>query len=260
MAQDLLWSIVSLDSQVQLTIVGQYKPEGIEVSKGAKLGSISTPGTVAPAVQWISNTERVLRFSAEFKAQDCMTNIQSTYDLVDRLNVRDSTLGRAPKILLTWGGTSIRGYVSSKSLKVVGYYATGFMKGFTFDIEVTEAPDVQLELSSPAPGETQYLTLGDGETFEHIALKMGLDPLKGELIRRENPSIASRLEQAGDKVKVLEADHERMQEEVEPLSLPFLGDNWTDVVQTLARSRGTSSDAGMTWDMLPEVLAGEVAY
>ena len=257
----LRWYLVSIDPAVSILIKGKYPPnDGVTIDRQANLSSSSTPGTVAPAVQWISNKERTVSFSSIITSDHCFDNIQPLFETFQRLNVRDAVLGRAPKVDFLWKDVSARGYVSQLNLRVVGYWATGFMRAFAFDLQITDAPDLRLDLSSPTPGETQYLTLGAGETFEWLALHHFGDPLLGELIRRENPELASSRETAGDVVRILEADHPRMREEVEPVSLPFLGTGWQSTMQTLATSRGTSSDYGLTWDLLPEVINEELDY
>lgn len=253
------WVIQTLDPAVFIKMKGQYNPDnGVESGQQPNLSSSSTAGSEEPTVVWVGGGSRTVRFSSRLRSLHSADDIRGKIRDLERLRERDPLLGRAPRVSFAWGDTEVEGFVSRLRIVKNGHWVTGLPKEALFDLEVTSAPDPKGEIGT---GETQYVYLVGGETFETLGYRYLGDPLKGELIRRINPKIAGRPEEAGDRVKVLEKEHPKMRGEVKPLSPPFLDKNndgvWATVVDALGVSRG-STENGLSFDQLPEVVAGLV--
>lgn len=256
----LQWKITSVDPEVTLKLAGQFRPTGgVELQAPANITSTATAGSDVPMVQWVHGGAPGLRFASSYVADNFLEDMQPQIDMLARLNKRDATLGRAPRVAFTWGTVAIEGFAT------VDYRITGFwpISGrpksvvFTVTIQGAEPPDE----GGRDSGETQHLILGAGETFELLGLRFYADPLRGEMIRRRNPEIAT-AEVAGARVKVLERTHPDVRGKVRPTAPSFLdrtgqGKTWMPVVTELAEDRGATT-VGLPWDLQPEVLAGEV--
>lgn len=258
------WTITSLDAVVSLNLEGQYDPDnGVETDAAPILSESSTVGSERPSVQWVAGGRRSVRFRSTYASYHQLDDITAKLTALDALDRRDASLGRAPRVSFQWGDLALEGFAKVQK-RIDGWWpVSGWPRRVDFEIEIVEAYPLDVGAgSSSSSGETQFLTLGDGETFENLAAVHLGSPLKGDLIRRLNPAIAAG-EQAGDRVKVLERNHPAMLEAVRPSSPPFLGlepkasDPVYQVLEDLAESRGTTTP-GLAWSRLPEVVAGEV--
>lgn len=262
------WSLRSADPAVVVEITGERRPDdGIESSQAPVIATSSTAGSSAPAVQWVASGPRMIRFKSSFVADNFLVDNRPKKRALERLRAQDPTLGRAPRVTFSWGDDTITGFLTGDPvIRVNGYWATGFPKIVSFELEIMESLEVVIQGVDQAipAGETQHLILVDGESFEELGRRYLGRPLKGELIRRINPEIAGRPEQAGDRVRVFEREHPEMRGNVFPTSVPFLdrdraGRTWQPVVDALARERGTSDAPGLPWNLLPEVVNGELS-
>jgi hypothetical protein len=258
------WSLTSLDLGVLLFLEGQFQPEGgADVSDAPVLADGASAGASTPVVQFIHAGTRSIRFRSAFYSLNMLDDLTARLDALEALGKVDQTLGRPPRVAFTWGGLHLEGFAHAER-RIVGWWAlTGWAKGVEFTITVTEALPLDVSAGgSSGTGETQYLTLARGETFETLGARYLGSALKGELIRRENPRLAAG-EQAGDRVKVLEADHPRMKiTRLAPTAPPFLdrtdtGATWQPVIEDLAASRGVTL-LGTPWDLQDDVIAGLV--
>lgn len=257
------WRIVSVDPEVELLIEGQFRPDdGWEDSQAPVMAGSSTPGSSEPLTQWVAGGPRVVTLRSAFRSLHNLDDVRPKERLLERLRERDPTLGRAPKIQVTWGHREVTGF-ARVTTRTPGFWVTGLPIAVAFDLEVTQAPEILLDLDQAGTdGETQFVTLSDGETFEELGRRYYRSPLRGELIRRQNPDHADQ-EAAGDRVKVLERDHPASRVAVVPSSPPYLdrtksGETWQPVIETLAETRGQAGDPGRPWSYLEEVAAGEV--
>ncbi len=254
------WTVVAVDSGVSLELEGEFQPEdGVEVNGAPVLGQTSTVGSAEPATQWVSGGARTVRIRSSFFSRHTLEDIRDRYDALEALDRHDPTLGRAPRVSFTWGTIEIEGFATVRKRITAFWPVTDFPRQIVFDLTITRAVPLDLGDSGSGSGETQHVTLAEGETFEILALRHFGDPLRGELIRRENPGLAHG-EEAGDRAKILERTHPRMRGTVRPTSPPFLsvGRGGPDeLLAALAVDRG-SGTRGISWERLPEVLAGEV--
>ena len=261
-----VWTITSLDPEITIGttgkgLEGQFQPEGgASWEARPALAESATVGSDRPAVQFVHGGKRVVKFRSSFVSLNQLDDIGPKLDALEALDRKDDSLGRAPRVSFQWSDLEIEGFARVRK-RVVGFWGiTEWPKRVDFEIEIVEALELDLDGSGSSSGETQHVTLGLGETFEVLGARYLGSPLRGELIRRENPSLAAG-EAAGDRVKVLERSHPRMRGRVRPSSPPFLdvsgADVWADTVTDLAEDRGTTT-RGLSWDRLPEVVAGEV--
>lgn len=249
------WVIESVDPEVRFKITGQYKPErGMTSDQKPGVTSVATAGSAEPDVQWVHGGSKVQRFSSRLRSKHNLDDIRKTRDQLKRLRQRDPTLGRGPRVSVAWGDDEVTGFVTSLRMRVLSLWVTGLPREIHFELEITGAPDVQADASGI--GETQIVRLVGGETFETLGQRYLGSALRGELIRRINPTIAGRREIAGDRVKVFEREHPAMRGEVVPQAPSFLG-AWESVVDDLGVARG-STDLGLAYEDLPEVVAGLV--
>lgn len=254
------WVIESVDDEVSLRLVGEYHPEGgLETDQAPVVTDTTTAGSDEPSLQWVSGGSRVWRFRNRFRSKHNLDDIRGKRDDLERLRQRDPNLGRAPRVSVAWGDRELTGFVTSLRTRDVGLWVTGLPKELQFEIEITSAPDVT---GSGSSGETQYLHLAAGESFETLGRRYLGSALRGERIRRINPALAGRPERAGDRVKVLEREHPAMRGAVLPLGVPFLDPDrtgwWQPIVDALGASRG-ATERGLPYQALPEVLAGLVS-
>jgi hypothetical protein len=249
-----VWTITSLDPGIFLSLEGQFQPTGgAEDSAAPILSEAVTAGSDRPAVQWVAGGRRTVRIRSSFVSGHQLDDIRPSVDTLTALAAKDATLGRAPRVSFTWGELEIEGFCKVQT-RIEGWWAlSGWPRRVDFDLEIVEAFELDLDGSgTTGSGETQHVTLGEGETFEVLGLRYLGDPLRGELIRRENPDQAAG-ERPGDRVKILERSHPRMRGPVRPtapslLDLDATGDLAT-VLGALAADRGTST-RGMTWRRL----------
>lgn len=257
------WTIASLDPEVALLIEAQFPlSDGLDVTGGQPtFGTASSAGSAQPVVQWSAGGSQGVKLSAQFSARDFLDDLTPKIDALERLKRYDPALGRAPRVLFSWGERVLSGFAKAVEVRIMDRFVTGLPRSCSFTVEIVGAPVVVVETVSPVSGETQYVRLVAGDTFEALGARYLGNPLRGELIRRRNPEILGidgRRETAGDRVQVLEADHPAMRAKIKPSSVPFLGDDWRAIVQDLGNTRGTGTTRGLPWRLLPEVLSGEV--
>lgn len=257
-----VWTITSLDSGVALNLEGQFQPEGgAEWEARPSLAESVTAGSDRPAVQWVAGGRRSVRFRSSYVSLNQLDDIGPKIDALEALDTKDASLGRAPRVSFQWSDLEIEGFARVRK-RVAGYWPVSeWPRRVDFEIEIVEARELDLDgTGTSSSGETQHLTLADGETFEVLGARYLGSPLRGELIRRVNPSTADG-EQAGDRVKVLERSHPSMRGTVRPSSPAFVGvmdgGDVAELLVELAADRGDST-RGLSWARLPEVVAGEV--
>lgn len=255
------WRIVSVDPELELELKGQFPPAGgVEDNASPRLSSGASAGSSSPSVQWVHGGLRTVSFRSEFVARHQLQDHRKKERILVALRSQDPNLGRGPRVRFTWGSTVIVGFVTTCRIAKSGYWSTGFPKVIAFNMEITEAPDpIELELDDLSPeGETQWITLGQGDTFETLGARYLGRALRGELVRRINPGQGAG-EVPGDRVRVFERDHPAMAGDVRPTSAPFSDrtrqrSTWQPIVEELVEARVR----GLPWALLPEVLAGEV--
>lgn len=252
-----LWVLRSLDREVVLVLSGQFGPSGpVRDTATPQIAEAAAPGGGTPGAQWVRQGVRSKRFRSSFNATSFADDLRPRRRLLERLRERDPALGRAPLVALTWGDQEFRGFVSELVIQESGRWAaTGLPKAIAFELELREVPMLGPDAGRVSTGFTTYVTLGSGETLESIAGRLYRNPLRGELIRRVNPELATRDEQAGDRVRVPEPEAAVVRGAVEPQSAGLLGD-WRTVLDDLATTRGTTASPGTRYWQLPEVASG----
>ena len=245
------WEIVSLDPEVNVTITGDQPLTGWSEGKPASLSTSATLGASAPTVQWTAGGLRVVECRTALVARDYNDDVGPVRDRLRSLNLRDPSLGRAPRVRLTWGTETIAGFANVKTTTTT-HLPNGRVLRVEVELSITEA---ELPGRAPATGETTYRVLRQGETFERLALVLLGDAGKGDLVRRVNPSVAAAREAAGTRVKVLEPYHPAMRGQPSPVSPAFQGSTWQDTVDELAVDLGTTV-RGRSWRSIRAEIGG----
>ena len=250
-----VWTIESIDDGVSLKIEGDYPPEGFRSSKEGAIGVTGRPGG-SPTVTYNGDGAEVLTWGATWKSDNFAHDRRDVLDSLRAVRQMDIEVGRAPLMEFSWGEHQLAGFVKV-SYSVSGYWAaTGFPKIIRARIELVE--EATEAGSADEGGETTYVKLATGETFEILAARLLGNPMRAENVRRINPTLASGAEKGGDRVKVFERSHPEMRARPAPTSLPFLVvDDWGPVLQDRAEARGVTRN-GLPWRLLPEVIAGDV--
>lgn len=257
-----VWTLVALDPGVFLSFEGQYQPTGgAEEQADPVFAESLTAGSDRPAVQYVAGGRRTVRIRSTLSSGHQLDDIRLQLDTLIAMGRKDATLGRAPRVSLTWGELEIEGFATVRH-RIEGWWeVSGWPRRVDYELEIVEAFELDLDGSgSASSGETQHLILAEGETFEVLGLRHLGDPLLGELIRRENPETAAG-EVAGDRVKVLERSHPRMRARVRPTAPSLIGlEDGADVAEVLAElaaDRGVRT-LGLAWARLPAVRSGAV--
>lgn len=257
-ASEVLWRLTSDDPEVDLYLEGQWRPDdGVAEQAPATFSATVSPGTAAPTVQWIAAGARVLEARISFVAPDFQKDVGAELATLRRLEAVDPALGRAPRVIFEWGELhTIRGFATVKIRTTSYWRATGRPREVMADLSITQAAPIDVE-ETGATGETLYRVLGEGETFELAAASIYANPLKGELLRRVNPDLATRREQAGDLIKILEPDHPSMKGRPRPLAFCYQGDH-EQQIRELSEALAQRRLSVRSWDSLPEVVSGEI--
>jgi len=257
------WSLLSADPSVVLALYSQYPPDaGVEYGRPVRVNTWTTPGSATAGVSWVSAGPGYVRISSLYQSLHNLDDITPAIDALELLTERDAALGRAPRVTFAYGGVELTGLVTNLTKRITGYWdLTGLPKRVEFRFEVMEAAALDYSSGGAGVGETQYITIRDGQSFETLGAQLLGDAGRGDLIRRINPGIAAG-EVAGDRVKVLEKEHPEMRGRVIPTSAPFLrmadgSDPWVEVVEELGTARADTT-AGLSWFALPEVISGAV--
>lgn len=278
------WTIIAVDPTSFLYLTGQRTPDdGTEEDRPPVIGTATSTGSEGPSVQWVAGGARTIKFKASFHSDNLAVDIRPQIEMLHALRARDPVLGRSPRVLFTWGEQSITGFVSAGPVRISNRWITGWPRSATCEITIVEAPEITVQTTSTVTGETQFVTLVSGESFESLGLRYLGNPSRGELIRRENPElleVTGEHEEGGWRAKVLEREHPRMRARVQPTAVPFvqpravtvvtspattttpaaleLSQGWQDIVGDLALLRGSDASRGLPWARLPAVVAGLV--
>ncbi len=241
------WSIVSVDPAVRLTYAGRSPLLNVRRRKRPNVTHAATPGTSRPAAQWVHAGPEVVAFTVEVAGENMTHDLAPELNALRALTAIDPQVGRGPRVVWTWGRDTITGFVTAADENIASKWVTGLARAVVFELEITEAPDL---VESAPTGETLYTRVADGDTFEGLGFRHTGDPLRGELIRRGNPALAQRELAAGDRVRILEADHPDMRKRVAAASVPLAAAGAAAEIEALAESRGTVNRA---WALLPGV-------
>jgi hypothetical protein len=264
------WRLESVDPEVDLVIEGQYPAsDGYRFEATPNTSASSSPGSDTPSTQWVSGGGRPgfrpVSFASVFHGDHNLDDRPAKrWEALQRMQERDPTLGRAPRVRLTFGRNSVVGWLKVDG-KIQGYWISGLVRAVTFTIRIEPAPRVAVDTVDPRAGETQYLSLAAGETFEELGRRYYGDPLRGEMIRRVNAAALGSGGQApevGARIKVLEREHPAVTGPIFPRAAAFAeqdgdGSAWKARVRAMAEERGTAI-RGLPWRLLPEIITGEV--
>lgn len=246
------WRIVSVDPEVALALTSTVPlSDGLARDLTPVVASETPAGAQRPQAQWVAGPSGETRITAMFPAVDASVDLTSTVATLERLVARDPVLGRAPRVRLEDGPTVAEGFVSALRVQVFRWPVSGAIRLLTAEITISPASVIVVETEQPALRETTWVDVPAGGEFEHLALRLLGDPLKGTLIADLNPAEAIYGLEAGDRVRVYEPEHPAMRRKVAPSAPCFVGNDWPAVLQTLAEDRGTTT-RGMDYASHPD--------
>lgn len=145
-----------------------------------------------PILQFTHGMQKVLSFEARLFAE---TNVDTIQPLIEKLEAsvtRDPKLGRPPIWIFVWGSVfDIQCVVESiGGVRYDNIRPDGTFRGATCSMTLRRYEPFDLEVTDPdaRPKDTFYRVVREGDLWEHLAARQYGDALKGELLRRLNPS------------------------------------------------------------------------
>jgi len=225
-----LWTIRSLDPEVDLTISGQYPLRQVQDRRAVRLDALDTAGPSAGPVLSAGAAAASVAFDTEFRSLDYGDDLRPILDKLRALRLPDPQLGRHVRIRFEAPGVTLEGKASRVEIAVSSSWVTGLPRVVTVGFELVEdGGGAKIETERPTVRETVHVVLGSFETWEHLAARFLGDPSKGPLVRQINPEVSRdapeyNRRQGGQEpqpvsVRIFEADHPAMRREVLPFSL-----------------------------------------
>lgn len=234
------WRIVSLDPEVSIALTSSVPlSDGLSRDLSPAVDVETPAGASRPQAQWVAGPSGQTQIAAMFPASDASVDLTGVLATLERLTARDPVLGRAPRIRLEDGPTVVEGFVSSLRVLLARWPVSGALRLITAEITIAPASTITVETEQPALRETTWVEVPAGGEFEHLALRLLGDPLRGTLIGDLNPAEAIYGLEAGDRVRVFEPEHPAMRRRVAPVAPCFVGEDWPAVIQALGEDRGT---------------------
>lgn len=160
-------------------------------------------------------------------------------DVLTRLRTmrdRNKTLRRPPKMRLTYGQFCEEVWLETYDHAVPEGYWPETTRPIVLKVRLrlVKVETHALRTKPLFPKETSWRVLGEGQTFEDVALDAFRDPEIGLLLRRINPEVLE--ESPGTKIKILQRDHDKMQDALSPKAPCFVQD-FATTVQAIALER-----------------------
>jgi len=194
------------------TIEFQYVPEQLTRNISSNWGETKAYGRFTPIQQFASGELETIEFTARLFAETILDNIAPRLDALIGAVKPSPKLGRPPIWQFVWGGfldeivivESIGGinYDDTRSeiggglpgpisRRLPGYGARG-LRSVTLRVVLRKFDNYTpaiITTPSQAKRDTYFHTIKSGETWETLAHKFYGDAVKGELLRRLNPSM-----------------------------------------------------------------------
>lgn len=270
-----LWTIRSLDPEVELTISGQYPLRQVQDRRAVRLDTLDSAGASAGPVLSAGAAAASVAFDTEFRSQDYTDDLRPLLDKLRALRRPDDQLGRHVRIRFEAPGVTLEGKASRVEIAISSSWVTGLPRVVTVAFELVEdGGGVQIDTERPTVRETVHVVLATFESWEHLAARFLGDPSKGPLIRQINPEIETdapiynrRVDNRDAPpvaVRIFEADHPAMRREVLPFSLQlgaaaFAARPFSDRLSELAEERFALGFGGASPAAFEELarLAGE---
>lgn len=183
------WALKNLDSGE--LIQPQFPLEEVSLSAGGTVAEHGRVGVQDPLIQWVRGKTRTITFETELYATYEEDTIDSLLSSFIALSEKDSTLGRPPLCLFTYG-TSIAETVLVESVdpKLGTLLVGGGTRSATLSFVLKRyTPFSQQNIDPTAPAkESFYLVASAAErSYEAIAKRFYGDPLLGDRLRKRHP-------------------------------------------------------------------------
>jgi len=220
------WKLEDLDHKGTV-IEGHFAPENLTLNAGSTFGETTGLNRLNPVIQFLHGNGRQFSFDALIFARDTTKKIEEALEGILKLTERAPDLKRPPVCRFSVGHVEALNdlvVVSSVGgIRIAELRIDGSLRSFEARINliryvpfsVEEQPRTSAE--SPAPS-TRYVKTLDNDMFEQVAQREYGDPLKGVIIKAENPGVGDTLE-AGETLKILPADHPTVRARVAPSSI-----------------------------------------
>jgi len=248
------WKLISLDDDFPFYFIGEFEPEGFQISKSSNISKTNIANSNHPIIQWISNNARTVTFEGFARAkfnwnipdvlsvnrlinEDINTDkeivsggdIDRFWDHINRIDEKLEKLGRNPHFQFNWGNKIFMDCIVESNTITATLYEKGFLETIKFSVTLTSlrspydglTPRVETGMSDLPPVNHESLVhyVKEGETYESIALDHYGDPIYGVLLRNRN--IEHPIAQEASYIKIVDRDHPDMLEPIEPQSIMF---------------------------------------
>lgn len=201
------WEIKNLDTKTKLIPPYPVMEDGLSVSIGGILAEQPRFGFQDPITQWVGGKTRVVTFRSMLYAVDTSETIVAKFKQIEKLAVKDKTLGRGPICIFTLGSGSLFSetvLVESVDVDVPPIRPDGEPRQIIVSFVLKRYKPFSLTQIDPTKSakESYFLVATAAEaTYEAIAKRFYGNPLLGDRLRKRHPRFPLRPE-VGKRVKI----------------------------------------------------------
>lgn len=191
---------------------------------------------------------RSIAVSAQWRARHSNDDIRPEAETLRTLTNINPQLGRAPLVTLQWSDLSVTGWIDAISIDWVdGVFDTPpyLPQAFMVRLSVVRAQARVMDRTNRFERFTRYRRLGAGESLESVAWRTYRDPDMGNVLRRNNPTLAFTGEAPGDVVRIYEPASSIIRGGDPRPQSPALGGNVAAILQQFAEERLAHSGPGL---------------
>lgn len=193
------WTLFNLDTYEEYE--GQFPLERVTQNLGAHYEDAWTLNRQEPISQWIHGVAEEWSFVARLRSLDSTDDLRSKVDFISQSVRKDTTLGRPPLYVWTWGTIEITCYVTNLggveyNMAPPNQAGQALPRDVTFNVTLRKYVEHDISVTDPnspfAAGltDTLYVNPKIGQTYEALAETRYGDPDWGDLLRRRNPDKA----------------------------------------------------------------------
>lgn len=183
------WFLQNLDTNQ--IFQSQFEAEGLTLDVKANYGKHTSLSRFKPVIQFLNKEADTVSFQATLYRQNVIENtVEEDFALLKSWVQQDELARSRPPILLFWVGDShFSIQCVLEGLTGVTYHRPtmgGGVRRIDFTVNLLEYEEYSLDDS--ANFETLYYRAKDRDYYELIAQRLYGSPLKGDVIRKRNPS------------------------------------------------------------------------